>query len=65
MSDKQDKLNQPVQKKEEKRGERKPQQQKKSEPTEIPVLRYRPNNNFAKFKEAFSYQALKQFGDLG
>ncbi len=75
MSDKSEKPNQPAQKRDEKRGERKPwmrrggrqvqQEQKKKDPTEIPILRYGPNNNFSKFKEALSYQALKQFGDLG
>jgi hypothetical protein len=39
--------------------------QKKKDPTEIPILRYGPNNNFSKFKEALSYQALKQFGYIG
>jgi hypothetical protein len=41
------------------------QQQKKKDPTEIPILRYGLNNNFSKFKETLSYQAMKQFGDLG
>jgi hypothetical protein len=77
MSDKTKKPNVPVPKKEEKKVEQKPwmrrggcyaqqqQQQKKRDRTEIPILCYGPNNNFAKFKEALSYQALKQFGDLG
>ncbi len=77
MSDKPDKPNVPAPKKDEKKADRKPwmrrgghyaqqqQQQKKKDPTEIPILRYGPNNNFSKFKEALSYQALKQFGDLG
>ncbi len=78
MSDKPpEKANVPAPKKEEKKAERKTwmrrggryaqqqQQPKKKDPTEIPILRYGPNNNFSKFKEALSYQALKQFGDLG
>jgi len=28
-------------------------------------LRYGPNNNFAKFKEAMSKAALKNYGNLG
>jgi hypothetical protein len=77
MSDKPEKANVPALKKDEKKADRKPwmrhggryaqqqQQQKKKDPTEIPILQYGPNNNFSKFKEALSYQALKQFGDLG
>ncbi len=75
MSDKPEKANQPMQKREEKWGEWKPwmrcggrqmqQEQKKKDPTEIPILCYGPNNNFSKFKEALSYEALRQFGDLG
>ncbi len=76
MSDKPEKANAPLPKKEDKKGERKPwmrhggryaqqqQQTKKKDPTEIPILWYGPNNNFSKFKEALFYQALKQFGDL-
>jgi hypothetical protein len=77
MSDKPEKANVPAPKKDEKKADRKPwmrrggrpaqqqQQQKKKAPTEIPILWYGLNNNFSKFKEALSYQALKQFGDLG
>jgi hypothetical protein len=77
MSDKPEKANVPAPKKDEKKADRKPwmrrggryaqqqQQTKKKDPTEIPILRYGPNDNFSKFKEALSYQALKQFGDLG
>jgi hypothetical protein len=38
---------------------------KKKDPEEIPVLRYGLNNNFAKFKEAMSKAALKNYGNLG
>ena len=41
------------------------QQQKKKDPEEIPVLKYGPNNNFSKFKEAISKTALKDYGQLG
>ena len=37
---------------------------KKKDPTEIPILKYGPNNNFMRFKEAMSFAALKEFGDL-
>jgi hypothetical protein len=30
-----------------------------------PVLKYCPGNNFAKFKEAISKVALKDYGDIG
>jgi hypothetical protein len=38
---------------------------RKKDPEEIPVLRYGPNNNFTKFKEAMSKAALKNYGNLG
>jgi hypothetical protein len=38
---------------------------KKKDPEAILVLKYGPGNNFAKFKEAFSKVALKEYGDLG
>ncbi len=31
----------------------------------IPILKYGPNNNFPKFKEALSKAALKNYGNLG
>jgi hypothetical protein len=31
----------------------------------IPILRFGPNNNFAKFKEALANKALHEYGDLG
>jgi hypothetical protein len=37
----------------------------KKDPTEIPILRYGPNNNFHLFRDALSKRALKDFGDLG
>ena len=40
-------------------------QTKKKYPEEIPVLKYRPANNFTKFKEALSKKALKKYGNLG
>jgi hypothetical protein len=46
------------------RGEQR-QPPKKKDPTEIPILKYGPNNNFMRFKEAMSFAALKEFGDLG
>ncbi len=41
------------------------QQQKKKDPEEIPILRFGPNNNFAKFKEALVNKALREYDDLG
>jgi hypothetical protein len=38
---------------------------KKKDPEEIPILKYGPYNNFAKFKEAISKTALKNYGQLG
>ena len=38
---------------------------KKNDPEEIPVLKYGPQNNFSKFKEAISKNALKSYGLLG
>jgi hypothetical protein len=38
---------------------------KKKDAEAIPILKYRPSNNFAKFKEAMLKPALKQYGDLG
>ncbi len=38
---------------------------KKKDAEAIPILRYGPSNNFAKFKEAISKAALRQYGDLG
>ncbi len=40
-------------------------EQKKKDAEAIPILKYGPSNNFAKFKEAISKAALKQYGDLG
>jgi hypothetical protein len=41
------------------------QQPKKKDPEEIPILKFGPNNNFAKFKEALANKALREYGDLG
>jgi len=41
------------------------QQPKKKDPEEIPILKFSPNNNFAKFKEALANKALREYGDLG
>jgi hypothetical protein len=56
----------------EKRQQQKPWHQKgqhgetkKKDPEAVPVLKYGPGNNFAKFKEAISKVALKEYGDLG
>ncbi len=38
---------------------------KKKDCEAIPILKYGPSNIFAKFKEAISKAALKQYGDLG
>ncbi len=38
---------------------------KKKDLEEIPILKYGPNNNFPKFKEALSKAALKNYGNLG
>ena len=38
---------------------------KKKDAEAIPILKYGPSNNFAKFKEAISKVALKEYGDLG
>jgi hypothetical protein len=41
------------------------QEQKKKDPQEIPILCYRPTNNFAKFREVLSKAAMKEYGNLG
>lgn len=41
------------------------QQHKKKDPEGIPILRFSPNNNFAKFKEALAKKVLIEYGDLG
>jgi len=41
------------------------QQEKKKDPEEIPILKFGPNNNFARFKEALANKALREYGDLG
>jgi hypothetical protein len=38
---------------------------KKKDTEAIPILKYGPSNNFAKFKEAISKAALKQYGNPG
>mmetsp|Transcript_8044 Transcript_8044/g.11715 ORF Transcript_8044/g.11715 Transcript_8044/m.11715 type:complete len:223 (+) Transcript_8044:1626-2294(+) len=38
---------------------------KKKDPEEIPILKYGPQNNYSKFKEALSNVALKEYGTLG
>ena len=37
----------------------------KTDPEAIPVMKYRPSNNFAMFKEALANTALKEYGALG
>jgi len=39
--------------------------EKKKDPEAIPVLKYGPGNNFAKFRDALSKAALKEYGQLG
>jgi hypothetical protein len=41
------------------------QKSEKKDPEEIPVLRFGPNNNFTKFKEALANKAMREYGDLG
>jgi hypothetical protein len=41
------------------------QTQKKKDPEEIPILKYGPNKNFSKFKEAISRTALKDYERTG
>jgi hypothetical protein len=38
---------------------------KKKDLEGIPILKYGPGNNFAKFKEAISKVVIKKYGDLG
>ena len=40
-------------------------QPKKKDPEEIPIWKYGPQGNFAKFKEALSKTALRNYGHLG
>jgi hypothetical protein len=47
------------------RGQGKEQATKRKDPEEVPILTFGPNNNFAKFKEALSSKALREYGDLG
>jgi hypothetical protein len=47
------------------RKQGKTQQQKKKDPEEIPILRFGPNNNFAKFMEVLANKVLREYGDLG
>jgi len=72
MSEKNNQPQQPPQGEKEKRHQRKPwhrkgqhSEGKKKDPEAIPILKYGPGNNFAKFKEAISKVALKEYGDLG
>jgi hypothetical protein len=38
----------------------------KSVPSDgVPILRYGPDNNYAKFKEKLSTAAIEKYGDLG
>jgi hypothetical protein len=37
---------------------------RRKNPQEIPILRYGPANNFAKFREALSKAAMKEYGNL-
>ena len=39
-------------------------QPKKKDPEELPILKYGPQGNFAKFKEAISKTALRDYGHL-
>ena len=39
--------------------------ERKKDPEAIPVLKYGPGNNFAKFRDALSKAALKEYGQLG
>jgi hypothetical protein len=61
MSEKNNQPQQPPQGEKEKRHQRKPwhrkgqhSEGKKKDPEAIPILKYGPGNNFAKFKEAIS-----------
>ncbi len=72
MSEKNNQPKSAPQAEKEKRQQRKPWHRKgqhgeikKKDPEAIPVLKYGPGNNFAKFKEAISKVALKEYGDLG
>jgi len=47
------------------RKQGKTQQQKEKDPEEIPILRFGPNNNFAKFMEVLANKVLREYGDLG
>jgi hypothetical protein len=47
------------------KGQGRGQFHKKKDPEEVPILTFGPNNNFAKFKEALSNKALREYGDLG
>lgn len=40
-------------------------QPKKKDTEEIPILKYGPQGNFAKFKEAISKTELRDYGHLG
>ncbi len=70
MSEKNNQLKTAPQAEKEKRQQRKLWHQKgqhgknkKKDPEAIPVLKYGPGNNFAKFKEEISKVALKEYGD--
>ncbi len=70
MSEKTNQRKSAPQAEKEKRQQRKPWHQKgqhgenkKKDPEAIHVLKYGPGNNFAKFKEAISKVALKEYGD--
>jgi hypothetical protein len=72
MSEKNDQTKTNSQAEKEKKHQQKPWhrkgqhgESKKKDPEAIPVLKYGPGNNFAKFKEAISKVALKEYGDLG
>jgi len=47
------------------KGKRHDYNPKKKDPEEIPILKYGPTGNFAKFKEAISKRALRDYGHLG
>jgi hypothetical protein len=41
------------------------QETKKKDPDAVPILKYGPNNNFMRFREALSKKALEEYGTLG
>jgi hypothetical protein len=41
------------------------QETKRKDPDAVPILKYGPNNNFMRFREALSKKALEEYGTLG